>query len=126
MGAAHQVSRSCARDGPRGSRGGADGSPCKAGRFPRLSPTRVSQALNSGRRVLLFGGSGMVGRNILEHPRASSFELLAPRRSEVDLFDYEAVARYIGNHAPSVVVHAAGRVGGIQANIREPVKFLLE
>ena len=28
--------------------------------------------------------------------------------------------------APDVVVHAAGRVGGIQANIREPVAFLTE
>jgi GDP-L-fucose synthase len=81
--------------------------------------------LDSG-RVLLFGATGMVGRNILEHPRAASLEILAPRRSEVDLFEYEAVVRYIRHHAPSVVIHAAGRVGGIQANIREPVKFFLE
>ena len=30
------------------------------------------------------------------------------------------------DHQPEMIIHAAGRVGGIQANICEPVKFLLD
>jgi GDP-L-fucose synthase len=77
-------------------------------------------------KILLTGGSGMVGRNFLEHPHASKWNVLAPRRAELDLFDGRAVERFIERERPDVVVHAAGRVGGIQANIKEPVAFLLE
>jgi len=77
-------------------------------------------------RIFVTGGGGMVGRNFLEHPAMGEFEVLAPRSAELDLLDYQAVEEYLRAHRPDIVVHAAGRVGGIQANVREPVRFLLE
>ena len=77
-------------------------------------------------RVLLTGGSGMVGRNLLEHPAIRNYEILAPRRTELDLSDFAAVQLYLSKAQPEIVVHAAGKVGGIQANLRDPVGFLLE
>ena len=77
-------------------------------------------------RILLTGGGGMVGRNLLEHPSIGEFEVLAPRSSELDLCDFNAVETYLRKHQPDMVIHAAGKVGGIQANMREPVGFLLE
>jgi GDP-L-fucose synthase len=77
-------------------------------------------------KVLLTGGGGMVGRNVLEHPAIGEFEVLAPRSGELDLRDFNAVQAYLHKHQPEMVIHAAGKVGGIQANIREPVGFLLE
>ena len=77
-------------------------------------------------RVLLTGGSGMVGRNLLEHPAIRNYEILAPRRTELDLSDFAAVQLYLSKSQPEIVVHAAGKVGGIQANLRDPVGFLLE
>lgn len=68
----------------------------------------------------------MVGRNFLEHPAIGEFELLAPRSSELDLRDFNAVQAYLHKHKPDMVIHAAGKVGGIQANMREPVSFLME
>ena len=68
----------------------------------------------------------MVGHNILEHPAASKFDFFAPDSSELNLFDYEAVMAYIGKVRPDMIIHAAGRVGGIQANMAHPVPFLLE
>lgn len=68
----------------------------------------------------------MVGRNLLEHPAVDGFDVLAPGRGELDLRDFAAVQRYLSRHRPDIVVHAAGKVGGIQANMREPVGFLLE
>ncbi|HHT9158335.1 MAG TPA: GDP-L-fucose synthase family protein [Candidatus Brocadiaceae bacterium] len=76
--------------------------------------------------VLLTGASGMVGRNFLEHPEACNFEILAPSGSGLNLLDYATVKEYLINFKPDIVIHAAGKVGGIQANIREPVRFLLE
>ena len=77
-------------------------------------------------RVLLTGGSGMVGRNLLEHAASAGIEFLTPNSAELDLRQFDAVAAYIGRHRPDAVVHTAGRVGGIQANMREPVAFLLD
>ncbi|RYZ93428.1 GDP-L-fucose synthase family protein [Neorhizobium sp. DAR64861/K0K2] len=75
-------------------------------------------------KLFLSGGSGMVGRNILEHAYASQHTILAPRRSELDLLDGDAVDEYLLRHKPDAVIHAAGTVGGIQANIAAPVSFL--
>jgi GDP-L-fucose synthase len=68
----------------------------------------------------------MVGRNLLEHPGIVEFEVLAPRSGELDLRNFSAVQGYMQKHQPDMVIHAAGKVGGIQANMREPVGFLLD
>ena len=75
-------------------------------------------------RLLLTGGSGMVGQNIQAHEDAKDWDILAPTSVELDLTDPKAVCAYIKMHKPDVVVHAAGRVGGIQANMANPVGFL--
>lgn len=76
--------------------------------------------------VLLTGGRGMVGRNVLEHPAAGQFDILAPPSDELDLLDASAVDAWLRDHRPDLIIHAAGRVGGIQANIADPTGFLLE
>lgn len=68
----------------------------------------------------------MVGQNLLEHPAIGEFEVLAPSRPELNLQDFDAVQAYLRKHKPDMVIHAAGKVGGIQANMREPVGFLLD
>jgi GDP-L-fucose synthase len=77
-------------------------------------------------KLLLTGGGGMVGRNLIEHPAMREFDLLAPSSRELDLRDADAVADYLASSQPTIVVHSAGRVGGIQANMREPVSFLVD
>lgn len=68
----------------------------------------------------------MVGRNILDLAHSRDFEIIAPSRRELDLQDAAAVLAYLRHLRPRFVIHGAGRVGGIQANIREPVRFLIE
>ena len=77
-------------------------------------------------RIVITDGAGMVGRNLLEHPLLSQHELFAPSSRELDLLDKVKTHDHSANLAPDLVIHAAGRVGGIQANIREPVGFLLD
>ena len=74
-------------------------------------------------RVMLTGGNGMVGRNMLAHPLAERFEVTAPSRSEVDLLVEADVNRFLQDLQPDVVIHAAGKVGGIKANMADPVGF---
>lgn len=77
-------------------------------------------------KVLLTGGGGMVGRNVLERINLDRWRIVAPTRRELNLLDYSAVLSRIRSERPDIVVHAAGRVGGIQANIADPVDFLID
>ncbi|HLN95638.1 MULTISPECIES: GDP-L-fucose synthase [unclassified Flavobacterium] len=77
-------------------------------------------------KIFLTGAGGMVGRNILEHPSAAGVTFLTPSRTEVNLEDYDAVYTFIREQKPDLVIHAAGRVGGIQANMAHPVDFLVQ
>jgi GDP-L-fucose synthase len=75
--------------------------------------------------VLLTGGGGMVGRNILEHPDAADWRFIAPSSRTLDLTDFDATRRFFDEQRPDIVVHCAGHVGGIQANMANPVDFLV-
>jgi GDP-L-fucose synthase len=75
-------------------------------------------------KVLITGGNGMVGRNVQNHPRAAKNTVLAPSRTDLDLTDKAATHAYVSQHASDIIIHAAGKVGGIQANIAAPVDFL--
>lgn len=76
-------------------------------------------------RILLTGGSGLVGNNLIDAFSGSSFEYLAPTSQQMNLLNYAQTSLFIRGYQPDLVIHAAGIVGGIQANIREPVKFLI-
>lgn len=67
----------------------------------------------------------MVGKNILEHPMADRYEILAPSSKELDLANSADTQYFINETKPDVIIHAAGRVGGIQANIANPVDYLV-
>lgn len=75
-------------------------------------------------KVVVFGGSGMVGRNLLEQPDFSFWEWDAPSSAELDLRDRRAVIDYLDATAPDLIVHCAGKVGGIHANMHDPYGFL--
>ncbi len=67
----------------------------------------------------------MVGRNILEHPSAQEWSFVFPSSAELDLTDYKATVAQVDAIKPDIIIHAAGKVGGIQANIAQPVDFLV-
>jgi GDP-L-fucose synthase len=77
-------------------------------------------------RVLLTGGSGMVGKNLLAHERPDNFEFIAPDSSKLNLLNFDQTEAFLKREKPDIIVHAAGVVGGIQANIASPVRFLTD
>ena len=75
--------------------------------------------------ILLTGGSGMVGSNIVNHNFSQNYTILSPTSSDLNLLNYKDIEDYISFNKPELVIHAAGIVGGIKANINYPVKFLV-
>ena len=67
----------------------------------------------------------MVGRNFLESgSRPQDVQVLSPSKTDLDLMNQSTVYRYIKTAMPDIIIHAAGLVGGIGANIANPVDFL--
>lgn len=78
------------------------------------------------KKILITGGSGMVGKNLVSHACKKGFIVVSPGSDELNLCDYEATLKYIDKINPVTIIHCAGKVGGIQANIKNPVRFLVE
>ncbi len=78
-------------------------------------------------RILVTGGNGFLGSFVVEklHDRGCG-EVFAPRSSEYDLVDGNAVRRLLADTRPTVVLHLAARVGGIGANRENPGKFFYD
>src|SRR5947208_9693346 len=69
----------------------------------------------------------MVGSALVRRLEAEGFTNVLKRdRSQLDLTDESAVAKFFADAPPDVVVVAAAKVGGIKANNEYPVEFLLE
>ena len=75
-------------------------------------------------RILLTGGSGMLGHNLLDVARERNVEVVAPTSRDMDLTRPDSVVAALRLHRPELVIHCAGHVGGIQANMADPVGFL--
>ena len=78
-------------------------------------------------KVLITGSTGMVGRNVVEYlQQNSNYTVLSPTSKELNLLNRVDVDSYLKNQSPDIIVHCAGIVGGIEANIANPVKFLVD
>lgn len=54
-------------------------------------------------QILLTGGTGLLGTELLK----LGVDLIAPRRSQLDITDGSAVAEYVNKLSPDVIIHAA-------------------
>src|SRR5436190_8894843 len=78
-------------------------------------------------KIFVSGHHGMVGSAVMRRLQADGFKnLLVRDRSELDLMDESAVAKFFLKEKPTIVICAAAKVGGIQANNDYPVQFLLD
>ncbi|SRR6266496_47388 len=78
-------------------------------------------------KIFVAGHRGMVGSAVMRRLQADGFKnLLIRDRSELDLTDESAVRKFFLKEKPTIVICAAAKVGGIQANNDYPVQFLLD
>jgi GDP-L-fucose synthase len=79
------------------------------------------------KKVLVTGAHGFVGHNLMSLLRyKDGCEVLSPTRSELDLTNEQAVKEYFEIHQPHIVLHLAGKVGGILANKTKPGDFFYD
>lgn len=79
-----------------------------------------------GKKIWLAGHAGLVGSALLRRLRSEHCTLITRRSFELDCRDQAAVQDFISHARPDVVIVAAAKVGGIQANIDAPADFLYD
>jgi GDP-L-fucose synthase len=78
-------------------------------------------------KIFVAGHRGMVGSALIRRLEDEGFANLVKRdRSQLDLADESAVAKFFAEEKPAIVILAAAKVGGIKANNDAPVEFLIE
>jgi GDP-L-fucose synthase len=83
--------------------------------------------MNKSDRILVAGARGLVGSHLVAALRERGHNnLLVPTHAELDWADPVAAKWYFSVHEPEYVFLCAAKVGGIKANIDQPVEFLLK
>lgn len=68
-------------------------------------------------KVLITGGTGFIGKNLVEH-LSKNHTLLVPNHRELDLFDEKSVRQYLSRNVADVIIHTAGKPG--HRNAQDP------
>lgn len=80
--------------------------------------------IDRNKPILLTGASGMVGGITLRHLHKNGFtRVLAPSRTELSLTDAVSVDAFFDRERPAYVLMVGAKVGGIAANMQDPVGF---
>ncbi|MEX2170250.1 MAG: GDP-L-fucose synthase [Pirellulales bacterium] len=84
----------------------------------------MAASLPRDARVFVTGHRGLVGSALLRRlARAGIDSPLVTTRAELDLRDPARVEAWFDRNRPEYVIHAAGTVGGLGANIARPAEF---
>lgn len=74
--------------------------------------------------LFIAGANGMVGQALVPVLKAAGYQnLLLPSREELDLINQSAVNDFFKQQSIDTVIILAAKVGGIQANIQNPVDY---
>ena len=76
------------------------------------------------KNILITGASGMLGKSLMDQFKKKNYTFLAPSSKELNLLNLSSIKKYLNNKKPNYIIHLAGYVGGIGANMNDPIKFL--
>ncbi|WP_341252522.1 GDP-L-fucose synthase [Euzebya pacifica] len=77
----------------------------------------------SGKRVLVTGGAGFLGREVYSRLEDQGAEPVVLRSAQVDLTRQADTEEYLADLRPDIVIHLAAEVGGIGANRDNPGRY---
>ena len=83
--------------------------------------------INKNSKIFLAGHNGMVGSAIMRKLLEKKFKnIITKSRKELNLLNQKNVFNFLKKEKPHLVILAAAKVGGINANLKYKDKFLYE
>jgi GDP-L-fucose synthase len=79
-----------------------------------------------GKRVMVTGGNGFLGKCVVRKLRERGAEVFVAEIDRYDLRRLEDIRRALNDSRPQMVIHLAARVGGIGANREHPAEFFYD
>jgi GDP-L-fucose synthase len=76
------------------------------------------------KKILITGGSGFLGRQIVAQAKNAGYEVFAPRSANFDLETGKGVDDYFSKENIDCIIHSAAYYGGIGINQIDPVGLL--
>ncbi len=81
--------------------------------------------MKTNSKILITGASGLVGGSILRLLIKRNYKnIYYPSRKELDLNDESKIKKFLEKFKPDYVFSPAAYVGGIEANMKDPINFL--
>lgn len=79
------------------------------------------------KKILITGSNGFVGKSLVRIlTQMGADNLLTPTSKELDLTNEFAVKSYFESNKPQIVLHLAGKVGGVAINKAKPADFFYQ
>ena len=75
-------------------------------------------------KIYIAGQEGMVGQAIYKLLKKKEYNIIDCKRSESDLTNQNTVEKWFKKNKPTIVINAAGKVGGILDNNSYPHEYL--
>ena len=93
----------------------------------------MQNLINLNEKILIAGANGMAGKAITLELKKAGYGskrnkglLYTPSSKELNFLDYSATKFWFESNKPTVVIIAAAKVGGIEANNKNPAEFILQ
>lgn len=79
-------------------------------------------------KILVFGSNGLVGNSLKRILTEDKFysKVFFSKRSDTNLFSYNETEKILLDYQPDLLINAAAKVGGINANNSQRTSFLIE
>ena len=72
-------------------------------------------------KILVTGGSGLVGMALQDILKNTDYQLLIPSSKECNLMNYQETFFYFQTNKPDFIIHLAANVGGLYKNMNDKV-----
>jgi dTDP-4-dehydrorhamnose reductase len=79
-------------------------------------------------KILILGGTGQLGRSLLEYPWGDDVLLSAPSRQELDVLNHQAVHDFVANFRPDYLINASAwtNVGAAEIEFKRATELNAE